>query len=825
MKTNDGQDSLRIIFRNDFVAFVDAFFWWHERRVFKWSRHHFDVVNALMNIHAGRTTYQIINIPPRYSKAIDCETFMWTPDGWKTAGQIKIGDRLLGSNGKWTKVIGVHPQGTKPAYNVTFSDGASIIACADHRWSARLRDKSKDGKWSAPWHIKTTAEIADDLLEADKRKKWRIPVLNDTNEVDVDLPIDPYLLGCWLGDGNTHMAAITTMDQSIIDCFSEYDPKPYKHQSAGKATTYGLRNGFVTKLKSIGVLKNKHIPVAYMLGSHKQRIALLQGICDTDGWVGTTNGQQGVSSSNKRLSDDIRALLCSLGAVCRGFQEQPKKGKTSYKTFFSMADGDVAFRLDRKKEKINKRSAHNMPRRFFSSIEPVEPREMVCFTVDAKDKLFCAGRDFIVTHNTELVVKMFTAWAYAFNPECKFLHLSYSDDLVSDNSNNIRDIMQLEEYEALFPLSAINRKVSATQRWHTVSGGEFLARPAGGSVTGFGAGAMDETVSADDEKRYSWMKKGGFKFSGCILIDDPLKPEDAYSDTMRQSVNRRWDSTIKSRRNNAKTTPVVCIMQRLHEDDFTAKLLKSKEFKFEHLSLSALVEVRKGSYIALWPEKHSVEALISMREEDIYTFSAQYQQAPAPQGGGIFKREWFRFWDFLPISFERVVAFADTAGETKKENDYTVFQLWGLKECKIYLIDQIRGKWESPDMLRISTETLNRWKSEFPSLQCLKIEKAAVAIGFIQTLKRQLQIPILPMPRQRDKTSRAFSAAPYIQSGMVLLPPERIAFHSELVQEVQAFTANDTHAHDDQVDPMMDAVEEFFINPKVSGSIMLGGGR
>lgn len=426
---------------------------------------------------------------------------------------------------------------------------------------------------------------------------------------------------------------------------------------------------------------------------------------------------------------------------------------------------------------------------------------------------------------TELVVKMFTAWAYTINPECKFLHLSYSDDLVSDNSNNIRDIMQLAEYETLFPLSAINRKVSATQRWHTVSGGEFLARPAGGSVTGFGAGAMNETVSDDDENRFSWLTKGEYKFSGCISIDDPLKPDDAYSDPARQAVNRRWDSTIKSRRNNPQTTPVVCIMQRLHEDDFTAKLLSSKEFNFQHLCLSALVEVRKGSYIALWPEKHSVDALLKMREEDLYTFSAQYQQAPAPQGGGIFKREWLRYWESLPLSFERIMAFADTAGETKKQNDYTVFQLWGLKECKIYLIDQIRGKWESPDMLRISTETLNRWKSEFPSLQCLKIEKAAIAIGFIQSLKRKLKIPVLPITRHKDKTSRAYSSSPYIQSGMVLLPPERIAFHSELVQEVQAFTANDTHAHDDQVDPIMDAVEEFFISPKTSGSIIIGGGR
>ena len=124
-----------------------------QRKGFKWLRsdHHKIICDALMRVYRGECKRLIINVPPRYSKAIDCATPMWTPDGWKRADEVRVGDRLLGSNGQWTSVIGVHPQGVKPAYDVRFSDGSSLVACGDHRWSARLRDKIDSRGWSAPW--------------------------------------------------------------------------------------------------------------------------------------------------------------------------------------------------------------------------------------------------------------------------------------------------------------------------------------------------------------------------------------------------------------------------------------------------------------------------------------------------------------------------------------------------------------------------------------------------------------------------------------------------------------------------------------------------
>lgn len=403
---------------------------------------------------------------------------------------------------------------------------------------------------------------------------------------------------------------------------------------------------------------------------------------------------------------------------------------------------------------------------------------------------------------TEMLM-LFVAWSYGHNPACEFLHLSYSDKLAIRNSDKVRQLMKSRFYQDIFDVE-MDPLSDSKAEWRTMAGGVFYATATGGQVTGFGAGATDST-----------------EFSGAILIDDPLKPDDAYSETVRKFINQRWDATIKSRRNDPSRTPTICIMQRLHEDDFTAELKSDEDEKFKHVAMSAI----RPDGTALWPAKHTVEKLAALKARSIYVYSAQYDQKPTPEGGGVFKRIWFRQWEVLPDYFERVVAFADTAGETKKANDFSAFQLWGLHKQKAYLLDQVRGKWESPELLTTATRAISRWQKEYPSLSALKIEKAAVAIGFIQTLRRQIPVPIIPINRSKDKVSRAYSTAPFVQSGMVLFPPDRFGFAKLFMDEVESFTTNDSHANDDQCDPMFDAVSEFFIKPEVAGTLPLGGGR
>jgi predicted phage terminase large subunit-like protein len=267
---------------------------------------------------------------------------------------------------------------------------------------------------------------------------------------------------------------------------------------------------------------------------------------------------------------------------------------------------------------------------------------------------------------TETVIKQFVSWGYALNARCKFLHLSYSDTLVSDNSETIRATMKLPLYRALFPGSTLEREKGSATKWKTKSGGEFYAVSTQGQVTGFGAG---KTVDPDASKRSVYGMFDGLEeaynivipedfykeldavgaannpFDGAILIDDPLKPEDALSDITRERVNMRFESTIRNRV-NSRDTPIIIIMQRLHEHDLCGYLKDKEPGKWEVLSLPAIrvysfmqTDLLTGDKIpvererALWPLRHTLDELHHLRSLEPMTFDTQYMQDPTPKEG------------------------------------------------------------------------------------------------------------------------------------------------------------------------------------------------
>ncbi len=244
---------------------------------------------------------------------------------------------------------------------------------------------------------------------------------------------------------------------------------------------------------------------------------------------------------------------------------------------------------------------------------------------------------------TETVIKMFTSWCYALNPTCKFLHLSYSDLLVKDNSATIRNIMMEPLYKMLFPNSQLEKEKGASERWKTVAGGEFYAVSTQGQVTGFGAGQVDEVdeanLSYDDltfdkelNQVLGLMDARKNIFNGAILIDDPMKPEDAESDVVRERINTRFESTIRNRV-NSRNTPIVIIMQRLHENDLCGYLLDKEPEEWTVLSMPAIQVDKDGNESALWPMKHTLEELHKMRELNPIIFDTQYMQDPKPKEG------------------------------------------------------------------------------------------------------------------------------------------------------------------------------------------------
>lgn len=250
---------------------------------------------------------------------------------------------------------------------------------------------------------------------------------------------------------------------------------------------------------------------------------------------------------------------------------------------------------------------------------------------------------------TELVIKSFISWCFALNPKCRFLHLSYSDLLVNDNSDTIRNIMQEELYSTLFPESALASEKGSSKRWKTKAGGELYAVSTQGQVTGFGAGNVDidpETeldgssdifTSAlfEDDTREILKMIGATTnvFQGAIVIDDPIKPEEADSDIVRTRINTRFENTIRNR-TNSRNTPIIIIMQRLHENDLCGYLQSVEPDEWTVLSLPAIqTNPETGEEYALWPMKHTLEELYRMRAINPVIFDTQYMQDPTPKEG------------------------------------------------------------------------------------------------------------------------------------------------------------------------------------------------
>lgn len=409
---------------------------------------------------------------------------------------------------------------------------------------------------------------------------------------------------------------------------------------------------------------------------------------------------------------------------------------------------------------------------------------------------------------TEAAVVNFIARGFMINPAARFIHATFSDDLARENSEKIKSLIELPEFSELQPVT-IKTDTKAKDRWKTNQGGGMLAKAAGGPITGFRAGYMDKT-----------------KFTGALVVDDPLKPDDAFSPTKREAVNRRATNTFRSRLAH-DGVPIIVIMQRLHSADFVGHLLTGGTGeRWHHLDLPVVINRAEGYPPEwthgipikhdlpdgpLWEDKHSADE-IEILKADAYTFASQYMQRPVSIEGALFDMLGIQWWSELP-PIEYFQMFGDTAQKTGERNDYSVFQLWAKAKGApgIYLVDQVRGKWEAPELEATARTFWGKHKAK--RVRGLKIEDKASGTGLIQSLQRH-GIPVQGIPRDRDKYMRGMDAAPWIATGHVWLP-KAAEFTPALRAELQMFDGLGT-GHDDQVDPLMDAIAEMLAGSSYS---------
>lgn len=362
-----------------------------------------EVTNGL---HAGQMI--IVAARPGVGKALALDTPLPTPTGWTTMGDVAVGDELLGDDGRPTRVVAATDVMLgRPCYEVEFSDGTVIVADAAHQWLTETRASRKSAQAAAVGYnrhknqrtfaaVRTTAEIAETLRCPTQDRRLNHSVVNARA---LDLPdreflVPPYTLGAWLGDGTSAAAQITAADPEIIMRIEAED------SGAGVGTLQA-------RLRTIGVLGNKHIPTEYLRGSEAQRRALLAGLLDTDGTV-TVGGAVQFSVTNQRLARDVNELIVSLGYRCqtstKRVQGRSETSSIAYTLTFSTED--KVFALERKaiahKERRAVTGTSRCGSRFIVDVRPIESVAVRCVEVDNDSHMYLASRAMVPTHNSTL---------------------------------------------------------------------------------------------------------------------------------------------------------------------------------------------------------------------------------------------------------------------------------------------------------------------------------------------------------------------------------------------------------------------------------------
>lgn len=379
----------------------------------------------------------------------------------------------------------------------------------------------------------------------------------------------------------------------------------------------------------------------------------------------------------------------------------------------------------------------------------------------------------------------FPAFVLGLDPTRRIICVSYSGDLAKKHSNDFRAVLESRWYRSAFPNVRIGQFKNSETEIELTDRGFRLATSVGGTLTGRG-GEM-------------------------IVIDDPLKPDDALSETKRTAANQWFTNTLLSRLDDKRTGAIVVVMQRVHVDDLTGFLLAQSD-EWEVLSLPAIAECEEAiptwggrTYHrilceALSPEREPLHVLDALKLQiGSDAFSAQYQQMPAPPGGAMIKRHWIVRYADLPPTSDRLFTLQswDTANKGGPQNDWSVCTTWIVtRGKKWYLVDVWRGRVDYPALKMAVLNQAKKWRPKR-----VLVEDTGAGTSLVQELHGKVS-GIVGVRPEGDKVNRMAVASAKFEAGQVLLP-ERAAWLPDLEAELFVFPVS---RHDDQCDSISQAL-------------------
>ena len=393
---------------------------------------------------------------------------------------------------------------------------------------------------------------------------------------------------------------------------------------------------------------------------------------------------------------------------------------------------------------------------------------------------------------SELVSRNFIAMGLAINPAAKFIHLSYSGDLALGNSVAVKDIVKSEDYQRLFGVE-IAVGTDTKSQWNTTKGGGLYATSSLGQVTGFGAGAIEN--EGDD-----------WEFGGAIVIDDPIKPADALSDNNREAVNLHFETTIRNRV-NSRNTPIIIIMQRLHEHDLCGYLMELEPDEWEVLSVPCISYNEDGEEEALWPFKHTIEELHKIESANQFVFDTQYMQNPKPLEGLMYSK--LRTYEVLPMEQSIRKNYTDTAD---KGADFLCSVCYVETPSGMYVTDVLYT-----DKPMEYTEVKTAEMLLINGTQLVKVESNNGGEGFARNVEKNVRLQGTPVALKMRFTSffqglnknvRIFSHSAEVQN-LIFFPSDWETRWPQFAQAVKGYRKVGRNAHDDAPDVLTGMVENF----------------
>lgn len=761
----------------------------------------------------GKIRKMIVQQPPQHGKALPIDTPILTTKGWKAHGDLKPGDFVFGDDGKPKKVLFNFGKYMWHTMKMDFADGISVISAHEHLWKIYADHDNHKGRQE---EITETQDIFT-------KKHRRSPYIKADAVLDMPhktLPIDPYILGLWLGDGISAQGVIISGKQDV---------KSYTGIGEIREVKDGyfrvLVPGLSRKLRLCGLLGNKHIPADYFTASVEQRYELLRGLMDTDGTV-DKKGRCEFTQKDGTLANDVYILLRTLGIkptkhIYDAILNGRRVGK-KMRLMFTPDKNVQIFKLARKQARIDNKTANdrNDKKKFFIQAITENADVMVnCIQVDGG--MYLAGMDLIPTHNSEGSSRKLPAFMLGLDPDRKICIGSYAATIARDFNRDVQRIIDTPRYRELFPGTYLNGSNVVTMSNTYLRNSdviEMVGHKGSLRVVGRGGSLTSKTVDVS-------------------ILDDVYKDYAEGNSPIVRAAAWKWYTTVVRTRLHNDSQELI-VFTRWHDDDLIGRIEKSGETIIDVKCWADLEDVTPGAWVrinfeglktgepteidprepgeALWESRHSKQKLEAQKALDPVQFQCLYQGNPGSAEGRLYQpfKTWVEKSDYG--TYIRSGAYIDVADEGddllfaatydvyKSDNMFFNEKTKRMEPILFALITDMEMTDENTDVTTVTVPAMiNR-----NGTQKAWVESNNGGAGYEKVIKKKVRAITDPFYQGGNKESRIITASAMVNQH-IIMPFGWETRYKAVYDHVTGFLRNfGANTHDDPEDGLTGIYEK-----------------